>query len=425
MSEVQHQLLITLVHGTWGRGFFPRRQKVVGRKECGTTSNGPQNRRPLWFEEGSPFLARLNTELNDISHESKPLLWSGKNAIFERDKTAHVLAEYVSTEHLEHPKATQLIIAHSHGGNIALRALQHLQKLDASKMDGADRASPLVVTLATPFIEIHKADLGSRPIFVRITLILLITLLALGLFLTVGAKIDGLIGSKDPIELNLEQYLAGAQLRQWRRSVVEAVTACSAALVGLIAGWWLLRHQAPVRRDRIHALNEATRLGEIPPAQARRLLIIRAINDEASLAMALGTIVNFATARAIVFVYATFVLLSNSLFLINFKFPWDFGDIISLELLLAVVAAVIVGLTLLFGMLVVSRVVHGRELAISPMECQINTQSAPDVVELSKIVTLVSSTVVKSLRHGIYDHEDCAKAISDWVRSQLCALPMR
>ena len=59
------------------------------------------------------------------------------------------------------------------------------------------------------------------------------------------------------------------------------------------------------------------------------------------------------------------------------------------------------------------------------MECQINTQSTPDAKGLSEIITLVRRTYVKSLRHGIYDHEDCAKTISDWVRSQLCAPPMR
>jgi hypothetical protein len=32
---------------------------------------------------------------------------------------------------------------------------------------------------------------------------------------------------------------------------------------------------------------------------------------------------------------------------------------------------------------------------------------------------LVRRTYVKSLRHGIYEHEDCAKAISDWVRSHV------
>src|SRR5262245_54342660 len=51
-----HQLFITTVHGTWGRGFFPRRQR--------------QNRR-LWFEEESPFLDRLIDELGDIPHKSR------------------------------------------------------------------------------------------------------------------------------------------------------------------------------------------------------------------------------------------------------------------------------------------------------------------------------------------------------------------
>jgi hypothetical protein len=59
------------------------------------------------------------------------------------------------------------------------------------------------------------------------------------------------------------------------------------------------------------------------------------------------------------------------------------------------------------------------------MECQINTHSTPDAIGLSKIVTLVRRTFVKSLRHGIYDDEDCAKLISDWLRSQFCALPVR
>ena len=80
---------------------------------------------------------------------------------------------------------------------------------------------------------------------------------------------------------------------------------------------------------------------------------------------------------------------------------------------------------ILFGLLSVARAVHGSELAVSPMECQINTQSTPDAKGLSEIVTLVRRTYVKSLRHGIYDHEDCAKTISDWVRSQLRALPVR
>lgn len=92
------------------------------------------------------------------------------------------------------------------------------------------------------------------------------------------------------------------------------------------------------------------------------------------------------------------------------------------------VSVMVVGFTvvtiMLLGLLMVSRAVHGRELAASPMECQINTQSTPDGVG-TRIVTLVRRTYVKSLRHGIYDHEHCARTISDWVHSQLGVLPVR
>src|SRR5262249_47418936 len=115
MTDTNEQkLLITLVHGTWLRGFLPKFRS---------------SKRSFWFEGDSPFRSQLSSSLNcrDIPHKITPLLWSGANSIFVRDKTAHVLAEHLSAEHAEHPEATQLIIAHSHGGNIALRALYHLQ----------------------------------------------------------------------------------------------------------------------------------------------------------------------------------------------------------------------------------------------------------------------------------------------------------
>jgi hypothetical protein len=114
-------------------------------------------------------------------------------------------------------------------------------------------------------------------------------------------------------------------------------------------------------------------------------------------------------------------------YLVSSAILWGFvvADLLEDWILGAVPAGCATLTIMLFGMLMVSRAVHGRELAVSPMECQINTQSTPDAKGLSEIITLVRRTYVKSLRHGIYDHEDCAKAISDWVRSQLCALPPR
>ena len=389
MSEVgQHQLLITLVHGTWARWFL--------------------NPRPLWFDENSPFLARLSAELGDIPHKIEPLLWSGANSISVRDKTAQVLAEYLSAEHAEHPRDTQLVIAHSHGGNIALRALHHLQKYDAARSHGADGANPLIVTLATPFIEIHQADFGHRPSYIRAA-VLLAMLYLLQLFVVVvfpSAHSD--IPMSAPTELSFFASL-----------IFLAVV----ALPILLMGWYWIQKRAAARQNQVEALRDATRLGEAEAAQ--RLLVIRAIDDEASLILALGAILNYITVRSITLVYwitttlaVSVPLLWLTFFFVAHRSPWNlppswYGDVAGL-----LCSAFIITL---FGVLAVSRSVHGRELAKSPMECQINTQSAPDAVDLSQIVTLVWYKYIKTLHHGIYQHDNCAKAISDWVRSRLGA----
>lgn len=387
MSEVRHQLLITLVHGTWGRGFFPRRQR--------------QNRLPLWFEEGSPFLARLSDELGDIPHKITPLLWSGANSIFVRDKTAHLLAEHLSAEHAQRPQATQLVIAHSHGGNIALRALYLLRTRDASQPCGAEVPPPLVVTLATPFIEVHKADFGRRPQYVRWAVL-------------------------SAVWLPLWTLLKDKTLFMWIFVILASL------FLGFL-WWYWTSHRAPARENKVEVLSDGTRLGELVLTKSQRLLIIRAIDDEASLLLSVGTISNYLTARAIryVFYIATylpigilFVLFIPALIrtLLGWKVGWIWIASTTewvRDVIISVCSALIF---ILIGLLMAARSVHGRELAVSPMECQINTQSTPDAIGLSRVTTLVQRTFVKSLRHGIYDHEHCAKVISDWVRSQFIEL---
>jgi hypothetical protein len=406
MSEVPHQLLITLVHGTWPRGFFrtffPR---IVQFKQRVRELTRRQRRDPppFWFEECSPFLARLSTELGDIPHKITPLPWSGANSISEREKTAHVLAKHLSAELADHPQDTQLIIAHSHGGNIALNALYHLHQLDGSRLCEADSATPLVVTLATPFIEVQHADFGNKPGFIRGAVLFAVWML---LWVLTGAFFP-----RDEWDISL----------------------LISTLVGLVVGlfltgfgswyWWSDRANLK-RHNRVEALRAATRLGEIVSAQAQRLLIIRAIDDEASLGLALGTIVNYVTTRVITYAYwlLFFAPIPLSLILMAFL-GTSFLQKDWYENAIKVGCSALI--LILFGLLSLARSFHGCELAVSPMELQINTQSAPDAVGLSKIVTLVRRAYVRSLRHGIYDHEDCAKTISDWVRSQLCAPPVR
>jgi hypothetical protein len=348
----------------------------------------------LWFEEGSPFLARLSAELGVILHKLTPLLWSGANSIFVRDKTAHALAEHLAAEHAEHPQATQLVIAHSHGGNIALRALHHL--------DRAEGANPLVVTLATPFIEIHQADLGLFPLAIRTAVFLAIQWFAMAVFTDYTPDLG------DDI---IWELLFGSGLL---------------FIAGLTLWWgfWWIGRKA-TRRKQIERLSDATRLSK---ALGQRLSIIRAIDDEASLVLALGAFFNYLCTHLIAYVAFSLFVLHIIIFTVgiiinNTSLVWRPFSISFANLGIAVSGTSAVITILIFGMLMVSRSVHGRELSLSPMECQINTQSTPDAIGLSRIVTLVRRTYVKSLRHGIYDHEDCAKTISDWVRSQLDHVP--
>ena len=376
------ELLITLVHGTWGRGFFPGRRR--------------EGRPPFWFEDGSPFLAHLSTGIADIPHRIKPLLWSGANSIFERDRTAQLLAEYLATEHAEHPLASQLVIAHSHGGNIALRALHHLQTRNGANSCEADRAHPLVATLATPFVEIHRADFGDSLGYIRFALVMVTTFLSIpltfGLLALVAWLFPDLMDSVGKLIFN-----------------TSVIVFCLAA-VGL-GWWWIVRD----RQKPLAALEDATRLDAL--ASAKRLLVIRAIDDEASLILAFGTIMNYATRRLIENLLYVFGVLT---LVLSFGYKW-WPNVFSMWAYPLMLASFIVFTLVLFGALIIARMLHGRELAISPMECQINTQSAPDATDLSQVVTLVSRKYVKSLRHGIYEHENCASAISDWLRAQLGA----
>src|SRR5262245_37060923 len=153
-----YDLDITLVHGTWGRGFFPP------LRDDGT-----------WFAAGSDFRKGLAAALSKhgLSSRMCPFLWSGANSIRERDKAAAALAEHLRARQGEHPGSTQVLIAHSHGGNVALRAL-----------DKTDRSQEniFIATIATPFVEILQAKLSPREIawintcltFIAITLLLLL-----------------------------------------------------------------------------------------------------------------------------------------------------------------------------------------------------------------------------------------------------------
>ena len=128
-EELQKSVTVTLVHGTWAK-------------------DAP------WTQEES----KLSQALNDAGFEVDRLSWGSWNRFTTRRDAAQKLQT-----HIDHrPENDHFIIAHSHGGNVAVRAL-----------DGDDSRVKGVVSLNTPFFNILGRDpkiLESVFLFIAIAL---------------------------------------------------------------------------------------------------------------------------------------------------------------------------------------------------------------------------------------------------------------
>jgi hypothetical protein len=118
-------VVVTLVHGTFGR--------LPGRDAA-------------WTRDGSPLRRRLLEELGpDVLFQT--FRWSGMNWPSARYRAARRLREQFRTTAERHSACGHYVVAHSHGGNVALYALR-----DASAEGSGSPVPAGVVCLSTPFI---------------------------------------------------------------------------------------------------------------------------------------------------------------------------------------------------------------------------------------------------------------------------------
>jgi hypothetical protein len=146
-------------------------------------------------------------------------------------------------------------------------------------------------------------------------------------------------------------------------------------------------------------------------------LILRAIDDEASLALAAGTIANLLSTHMIS-ISTIFIILVAVIDVVASYLLTGYSD--SLTRLLTIPQIEFVGLVALWLALlvaIISRSVHGRELLYNPPGIQMNVQSVPDFIRSAEIRTLLRGDVgvYFSLRHGIYSHPDASAVIADWI----------
>jgi hypothetical protein len=151
-DEVQpDEVLVTFVHGTWGRGVFPALR--ISKK-------------PFWSEQGGSFRDNLLSELRGrVVCSFDAFLWSGANSIRHRDQAAIRLAQQLADNLQKHPTIHQVVIAHSHGGNVAAHALGHL---------GFD-STLQVCYLATPFVQLARRKIREfEPFVIALTVFFLL-----------------------------------------------------------------------------------------------------------------------------------------------------------------------------------------------------------------------------------------------------------
>jgi hypothetical protein len=143
-KPVQH--VVTLVHGT-----VLQVARLLWRG------------RVQWLEEGSAVWSALQEALPNAV-EIHPFYWSGANTLRARQRAAMRLRAHLLAEFHRVPNGRHYIIAHSHGGNVALLALRDPE---------IARGVAGLACFSTPFLHGRARPLGAAgPIVIGLTLFL-------------------------------------------------------------------------------------------------------------------------------------------------------------------------------------------------------------------------------------------------------------
>jgi len=402
-------LRIYLVHGTWGRGFRP-----------GKTLLGRPRRRPIWSEPGGYFHDDLKEALSGrgLNPQMTPITWSGSNSVLERDRVAKALAKLLDDDADRSAGCAQLVIAHSHGGNIALEAARRFRQATTDLH---------IVTLATPFIDLWTAmkvqeggryteeygrayDQRAKLSKTRRGMTSFVT--SCGLFWT-GIK----VGLVPPIG----ELLANAPL----------IGSVAFLFVSLVVNLLLTGTGTGITEDK---LMKVPRLDDplVPGISRCHVLVLRGTDDEAGLALAGGALQ--ALLGAGVSRVTSVVLALASLFITALTLlpnGWLIAALVSI--------VVAVALFLLGSLLeAIGRAAAGREFLRTGGMLGISVNSAPDVDGDITVKTLAGSPSTGAIhdapgpvrewnintpdyrfKHGLYAHRDCIPAIIGWLARTL------
>jgi hypothetical protein len=377
VDDLQKRIVVFLVHGTWPRG-LPIIRHVL-----------PQSK--VWFDQSSKFTSLLRSELSPHTLEFKAFEWSGNNSILDRAEAAKKLAKKLSDE-LQSEDAFLIIIGHSHGGNVAVKAAESLGRIDRQ----------LLVTMGTPFLRASISPHYSL-------------LFAVAMFSILGA-----LSLERPYIADIFQdpaiiwsvLFSNVALTIAMLTAAIAVAFCFYALV--------LDHNGYFFSSR--------RMKELEEALSnqffvrQRMLVIRAVEDETSVAMMLTT----ASSKIISVLQSLYGLLNRIMF------PQSMWRTILAQMLIIIVASAFGAKARELNLLVFSlaggvvamqlaraglATVFGREMLVGCSSLNIWSTDTPDAWKL----TLWSLPVVEKggLRHSMHESKFVPPMIALWIKDQL------
>jgi len=157
---LQRRVVVTLVHGTVLFARWPRVLRLLTFLEKLSPNREAE---PAWYTKESQFFKRLTAKLGPLAHIVE-FPWTGGNSVWARihaagaegdfgkavTRDAPSLRDHIAGIAKEHPGAAQVLVAHSHGGNVCQYALRDAST--ASRVRG-------LVCLSTPFVHARlRAD---------------------------------------------------------------------------------------------------------------------------------------------------------------------------------------------------------------------------------------------------------------------------
>lgn len=128
--------------------------------------HGTFGARASFLDENSPLRQAISRHASPSGVDFRPFKWGLlNNTFFARARASRRLATLLAKASAEDPSARHVLIAHSHGGNVALKTVDQV---------GPQVSVAGVVTMATPFIE----SIARRVPLVGVMIVLLLSVAA-------------------------------------------------------------------------------------------------------------------------------------------------------------------------------------------------------------------------------------------------------